>query len=253
MIPNISIDAECLYQLAICRDFFMHLLPAGMRKNISAVIKQTAAFLPEGKEMPGSIAQSIIKGHIEYTPLQDTLEAVIFCIEKKLICTISYKSSLQTAKRNFRYAPKRLIAHQGALYISGWIVSEKNKALYGTPTIFAVHRMRQALILNDSSRHLPEPEEDSTDAFGFMKQTPFTARIRFDKTAATYAAERKWSKDQKITKHADGGITLTMTAQSAAECVAWVLSFGETAEILAPDWLRETAAAKARAMAKIYT
>jgi predicted DNA-binding transcriptional regulator YafY len=252
-LPNITIDADGLYQLAICRDFFIHLLPAGMRKKVNAVIKQASAFLPEGEELPGNIGQSIIKGRIDYTPQQDVLMALMHCIEKHLVCTITYKPSLQSAKRDFDYAPKRLIAHQDALYLSGWLVSRKIPvtAKHPNPTTLAVHRVRQAAITNISSRHLPEPE-DTANSFGMMRQEPFAVRIRFNKAAATYAAEREWSRGQKITKHTDGSITLDITAQSEAECLAWVFSFGDTAEVLAPGWLREAAGAKARAMAAMY-
>ena len=85
-----------------------------------------------------------------------------------------------------------------------------------------------------------------------MEDEPFTARIRFDKAAATYVAEREWSDGQKVTFHKDGSITLAVTARSHVEFISWILSFGDVAEVLSPKWLRDAVVEKASALAALY-
>ena len=72
-----------------------------------------------------------------------------------------------------------------------------------------------------------------------MEGEPFGVRVRFSSVSAAYAAERTWSDDQTIIHHRDGSLTLAMTSRSDVEVISWVLSFGLTAELLAPCWLRK--------------
>ena len=73
--PKISLNAEGLYQLALCRDFILHLLPDAMRQNVDTALQQASAFLPEDEELPECIGQSIVKGRINYTPFQRMVPA----------------------------------------------------------------------------------------------------------------------------------------------------------------------------------
>ena len=253
-LPKISLNAEGLYQLALCRDFILHLLPEAMRKNVDTVLQQASAFLPEGGELPDGIGQSFVKGRINYTPFQRILETLIQGIREHKVCMLSYRSALHEETREYEYAPKRLTAFHGAFYLTGWIVSEKRtaRAVFETPTVLALHRVQSASLTRRAARHLPEPEEANKGAFGLMAHEPFTARIRFDKSAATYVAEREWSEGQKADVHKDGSMTLVMTVRSSEELISWILSFGDTAEVLSPRWLRNAVLEKLSALAAIY-
>jgi len=255
-LPKISLNAEGLYQLALCRDFLLHLLPDAMRKNVDTTLQQASAFLPEGGSLPESIGQSFVKGHINYTPFQSILGTLMQAIREHKICVLSYQATLSKEQHTYEYAPKRIVAFHGALYLAGWIVSEKGtpQAIYDSPTILALHRVRMATLTRILARHLPEPEEESQgqETFGLMKATPFTAKIRFDKSAATYVAERKWSDGQKIVPHKDGSMTLTVVARSPEELLSWVLGFGKTAEVLAPKWLRENVIQAVNDLSALY-
>jgi len=251
-LPKIILDAQSLGQLALCRDFVLHLLPESMRSDTDIALRQAASFLPAESLPPESKAFSLTKGRIDYTPFQSTLQTLINGIYEHRICSISYRSALHEEARDFIYAPKRLIAFHEALYISGWIVSAKAEALYTNPTIFALHRIRKASLSLRSSKHLPEPEDKNKGAFGLMQAESFSASVLFDKSVATYVAEREWSSKQKAVVNKDGGITLRMTAQSAPEFISWVLSFGEKAEVISPAWLRNLVAEKASALSGLY-
>jgi len=253
-LPKISLNAEGLYQLALCRDFILHLLPEAMRKNVDAALQQASAFLPEDSKLPESIGQSFVKGRINYTPFQRVLETLIQSIREHKVCSISYRSALHKEKHDFEYAPKRLVAFHGAIYLTGWVVAEKEtpQAAYEKPTTLALHRVQKASLTRRTTKHLPEPAEESKGAFGLITDAPFIAKIRFDKSASTYVAEREWSEGQQTTLHKDGSITLTVTARSHVEIIAWVLSFGETAEVISPKWLKEAVIEKINAMAALY-
>ena len=73
--------------------------------------------------------------------------------------------------------------------------------------------------------------------FGIIKEEAFNVRVEFTGWAAKYMAERIWSPDQKITKKKGGSTVLTFTASSEPELISWLLSFGDGAKLLKPDWL----------------
>jgi len=255
-LPQMTLNAEGLQQLALCRDFIQHLLPESMRKSIDTTLGQASAFLPDGGELSGSIGYSFTKGRIDYTPFQHIMETLIKGIQEQRICTLRYKSNLQAKPREYTYAPKRLIALHEAMYISGWMIIGKGKEarpVHGNPTILALHRVQKAALTFYSSKDFEEPADEGKEIFGMMAAAPFTAQIRFDPSTATYVAEREWSKGQKVALCADGGITLKLVAHNAPEFFSWILSFGEKAEVLSPKWLRDAVAEKARALAKVYT
>ena len=61
--------------------------------------------------------------------------------------------------------------------------------------------------------------------------------MEFTGYAAEYVAERIWSPDQKLIKKKDGTVKLKFSASSAPELISWVLSFGDEAKVLKPNWL----------------
>jgi len=57
-------------------------------------------------------------------------------------------------------------------------------------------------------------------------------------SAAIMVSERIWSPDQMIHKK-NGKTKLTFSASSEPELISWILSFGDEAKLLKPDWLTE--------------
>ena len=85
-----------------------------------------------------------------------------------------------------------------------------------------------------------------------MEEEPFEVSLRFAPEAATYAAERRWSRDQRCEMHDDGSVTLPIRVHNEAECLSWVLGFADRAQVLAPDWLRREIKKTVSAMARLY-
>jgi predicted DNA-binding transcriptional regulator YafY len=252
-LPKISLNAEGLHQLALCRDFILHLLPEAMRKQVDATLQQASAYLPEGEAsgMDTVFAQSMFKGRINYTPFQDMLQILMQAIRERKICAVRYISAQNMEIKEFAYAPMRLIAFHEAIYCNGWVMDGR-RAKYEKPTPLAVHRLNGVTPTARSGKHLPEPPAEHGEIFGMMDKELFTAKIHFSSKAATYVVERKWSEKQKIVRHRDGGVTLTLQARSPAELTAWILGFGDAAEALSPKWLREDMAEQAAALVARY-
>ena len=252
-LPQVPLDVEGLAQLALCRDFIVHLLPTAMRRKISQTLNLTTAFLPPDQGSPPEIGLGLTKGAIDYTPHQDKLQAFREAIASQKLCAVSYQADKTKLAKSYDLAPKKLLAYQGSLRVIGWIVDGRTPARpkYDNLSSFYVQRFTKVQPLGKSGGHLPDlpPGED---AFGLIADKTFTAKVRFYDDAANYVEERTWSAKQSFERQPDGSLVLTFQARSPLEVLSWVLGFGDQAEILAPAWLRADMVKAVKALAGVY-
>ncbi len=264
-LPQITLSPEGLSHLALCRDFLLHLLPSSVQSTIGetlqqasayAVVDKTSATVDRAVPILAPMGKSFTKGCIDYTPFQDSIQIIIKAIYQQKVCIMHYKSSLRSEMKTFEIAPVMLVTHRDALYVRGWLVTEKGTPTprYDTATNFAVHRIQEMIPTRRSSAHLP-PVDDEQGAFGFMNfddDETFSAEIIFAPSAATYVAERRWCEEQTMLIHEDGSLTLTMEANNSMELKSWVLSFGASARIVSPVWLVEEMQDELSKLAALY-
>ncbi len=240
---NVSLDAEGIHKLLLCRDIVQHLLPDGMRAAVDESLGKAAHLGGNGGEHVSpaqSVASALPKGAIDYSPHEDVLRQVLDAIRNRRICTLRYRSPSKPEASEMTLAPYALVAFRDGLYLRGRLQKAlANPQDYYDPTL-AVHRI-EAFAATD------EPFEPITDAetgkpelsFGLITGSPFEAVVDVTAGAAAYVKERVWSSNQKIEVHADGSITIRFTSTSEPEVLAWVLSFGEEAVLREPARLRE--------------
>lgn len=268
-LPRISLDAEGLWQLALCRAFLLHLLPERMRQQTRNVLRQASAYAAEDQgrenqrrendqeaaamEDASGAGSSAARGAIDYTPFEDSLETLTDAIRRHRVCRVRYRAAAGSEAKEYFFAPKKLIAFHEAIYVRGWVVSDSGRAVqkYGGFTDLAVQRLLKARLTQRHAEHLPEVRDGGED-FGIMDGEPFRVSVRFLPSAAAYASERIWSEDQSFVRHRDGSATLTMTARNDREVLSWVLSFAGTAELLSPRRLRDEVSACVRKLAALY-
>ena len=252
--PALALDGEGLRQLALCRDLVLHLLPEGFRKRIETTLLQASAYAAgESADLP---ALALTKGRIDYTPFQEMLETLQGCILEQTVCAVQYRAQRGRPAKTFEFAPQRLIALREAVYLAGWVVATRGRTeiRYDKPVILSLSRFCKVERLRDSSAGLP-PLPGDDRAFGLMDTAggrPVRAVVRFAPEAATFVAERVWSQGQKIAEEADGGLRLELSVRSEPELLAWVLSFGEHAELVSPKRLRLEPRGRTRKMLELY-
>ena len=76
--------------------------------------------------------------------------------------------------------------------------------------------------------------------------------IWFSPNKAQFIRERKWHPSQMIEEQPDGSLILHLKTGGLVEVRNWVLQFGDDAEILKPDKLREDVAKEIRKLSKRY-
>jgi predicted DNA-binding transcriptional regulator YafY len=259
--PQLSLDADGLRQLALCRDLVLHLLPEGFRKQIGNTLLQASAYAtPQGESTQAVPALALTKGRIDYAPFQEMLSEIRNAIMAKTVCAVEYQARRGEPAKSFEFAPQKLIVLHETLYAQGWWVTTRGRTEIQQgkeePVTLPLQRFRKVERLRDSSADLPAISQDN-DSFGLMEMTraqrPIKAVIRFAPEAATYVVERIWSKKQTIRDEPDGGLRLTLQARSEPELIAWVLSFGPSAELLSPKRLRREMERRIGKMLPKYT
>lgn len=243
-LPKISLNAEGLQELMLCRAFLAHMLPRSLDSGADTALRQASAYIPEDDAAHVAATDAmggvISKGRIDYSVFREFLDQLLRVIAEKNVCEITYKSPHAEEPRVFDFAPMRLLAHGESLYVIGWKVKPKGTPLpeHDDPTTLLAHRIRHVRPTRRTWSGLPEPKD--IGAFGIMRGEPFSVSVRITTPeAVAYVAERIWSEDQKLDFQKDGSLLLTMTAQSAPEVASWVLSLGSAAEVLVPQWLRD--------------
>jgi predicted DNA-binding transcriptional regulator YafY len=105
--------------------------------------------------------------------------------------------------------------------------------------LLAIHRTKN-LELTERSFEFPKDydfEKFFNQNFGVIKEEAFKVEMEFTGYATEYVAERIWSPDQKFIKKKDGTVKLKFSASSEPELISWVLSFGDEAKVVKPNWL----------------
>ena len=106
---------------------------------------------------------------------------------------------------------------------------------------FAVERIRSAAVTR--SRFTPPPtaalDELQSSAFQLIHGEPQLVRIRFSPKQAPYIVERQWHPSQKLETLSDGSIILSLMVASLWEVKRWLLGWGQDAEVLKPQRLRD--------------
>ena len=255
-VPAVSLDGEGLAQLLLCRDFLVHLLPQKMQAQMQKSLEVAVSWLPAGsQQMPGSVATSLAKGHIDYAPFQGFLETLMRAIRGNAVCVVRYKRALDSPEKEYDYAPRRIVAYREGIFVLGYRVTDRGTALplHDSPTPLALHRFRSCALTRRTAEAVPDVPPPAGEAMGFMTTgEPFEVLVRFAPAAATYVAERQWSAHQEVTLCADGSVLLRVQVANEPECVSWLLGVGVAAEVLEPAWLREKLAVELEEMLAKY-
>jgi len=128
--------------------------------------------------------------------------------------------------------PYAVHSHDGRYYV--WGIQEGEIV----PKLFAIDRMESVIIESDA--FFPDPGLSLDDALRFSFGTMVGEGevqhiiVRVDPEAAAFVRCRRWPGEVELIERPDRGVTLTFAVTRLEEVVAWVLSFGGSATIVAP-------------------
>ena len=169
-------------------------------------------------------------GRMDLSGRGQILRDLFTAITKQLECTVKYRT------KKFRIQPYTLLFHQGALYA---IVHQPkhSKWIYLSLTRISELLLSEKHFERESSFNASDFLKDN---FGIWQEAPEDVVIRFSKTVRHSIEDRIWHPSQRFENEESGDLILHMHVGISNELVAWILRWGEHAEVLKTLRLRQT-------------
>ena len=145
--------------------------------------------------------------------------------------TMRYASVSSRQTKDYTVEPLRIAYASGGIYLQAFVPD------YGEVRTFAAERIRTLALLDDKFTPRPLPVEPFGNSLGVFTGTPEQVAIEFDAEAAPYVRERDWHRSQRITERPDGSIVVRLEVCVDRPLRQWILGFGPSARVLAPETL----------------
>lgn len=197
---------------------------AGLGPELSAYLER----LGDGfRVLPGP--------HKRYAAYRDTIRTLNEGVLDGLTLEMSYRTGRTGEESTRRIDPYKVWYHDGGLYVIGHDHRSQEIRTFAVDRILSIDKTDLVFVRD------PDFDFDAYTAssFGIVAEPARPVRIRFTAEWAAYAREREWHASQQVEELPDGGVELAMEVGGRFELANWVLSFGEGAEVLEPDSLRE--------------
>lgn len=239
--PTLNLTESEISILQMCRAFTEHLLGRQLFDEAAQALLKSQAHLPEKQRVDSRHFASFIPGTIDYTGHHQTIRRLIKAMDEKKICKITYKRIMADRPKTFYIKPLKIFSQKDTIYLHARMAGYPGKP-YKEPDfdpLLAIHRIKN-LELTERSFEFPKDydfEKFFNQNFGVIKEEVFKVEMEFTGYATEYVAERIWSPDQKLIKKKDGTAKLKFSASSEPELISWVLSFGDEAKVVKPNWL----------------
>ena len=255
-VPVIPLTASELNALQMCKTFTAHLLGESFYNEATRALEKTIPLVSGETKMPSRHFASFSTGTIDYTPHQESIRALIEAMNAKKICRITYQAIMQKKAKTYHVKPLKIFSYRDTMYLHARLAREPGKA-YRAPDfdpLLAIHRFKKVEMTERCFEYPTDYDFDEVfdQSFGLVKEDSFEVELEFQGWAADYVAERTWSPDQKIIKIDDDKIRITFSASSEVELIAWMLSFGEEAKVIQPEWVVDEIINKVKMTASLY-
>jgi predicted DNA-binding transcriptional regulator YafY len=236
---TLSLTADELNTLFMCKAFTEHLLGRDMFEDATRALEKSLMLYPKDKKAPTTHHFGSFKpGSINYTPFREVIRNLIAAMDKTKVCKVTYKKIMAKRAKSFYVQPIMIFSHHDTLYLHAKKARRPGEK-YVEPKfdpLLAIHRIKKVEV-TDRSYKMPKDfdfEKTFNKNFGIIRDDAFEVEVEFNGYAAEYVSEKIWSPDQKITKMGKEKILLKFTASSEPELIGWVLSWGDEAKVMKP-------------------
>lgn len=248
---------EELAALHMCRAFTENLLGRQLYEEATRALSKSQSLLSKDKALSSQYFGAYRPGTIDYTAHHDTLHTLIKAMDEKRVCKIIYCSTMSNKANTHYIKPFKLFSRRDSIYLHSRFARTPGKKYKKSEfdPLMAVHRIKKVDI-TDRYFELPKDydfEKFFNQNFGLIKEDSFNVEVELSGYASRYASERIWSVDQKIEKISKDKIKLSFNASSEPEIISWVLSFGDKAVVIKPEWLIDKIKNKLNNMQNSYS
>lgn len=220
----------------------------------SAAVKLTSNLPERLRTHLGEMAAAVdvrLDSHHPHTTDQSAYSQLLDAIRSRMRVRILYHSLFEGADLSTLLSPYRLFFRRRAWYVVG------RSSVHRSVRTFHVGRIRS---LEPTSDDYKIPTRFSLDrylgnAWHLVREPGRRARvvIRFQPKVAQNVAEVTWHKTQTIHWNGDGTLEFRVVVDGLSEISWWILGYGDQAEVLEPEELRNTIAQNASRVAALYS
>ncbi|MEZ6058460.1 MAG: WYL domain-containing protein [Planctomycetaceae bacterium] len=213
----------------------MSNLPAHLRTHVGELSEMIEIWADPGHELDES---------------QGIMQVLHESLRKRLKVRISYDSIFDGEVISTLVSPYRVLFAKRAWYVIG------RSSLHRAVRMFHVGRILGIETTGDRFQIPPRFSLSSHfgNAWRFIRERGCRQKVvvRFHPLVARNVADVVWHKTQKLHWNDDGTVDLKVTVDGIHEISWWILSYGNQAEVLSPEPLRELIATQARSMWEKY-
>ena len=168
------------------------------------------------------------------------VEKILEAIKKNYLLDFNYFSKWEPEERHRKIMPFQLVFDSGSLFLYG--AGSKTPE---NPRLFKLSKMHDVQVIISKTFELPANfrfhEEFEKGRFGaFQYDEAYDFKIEFSGDARSIIRECIWADNQIIEENQKAATTtISFTSSQWIPIFRWLLSFGENARPLEPDWLVE--------------
>lgn len=238
--------------LHLAKDLFQPLTGTLFAEGLDGVVTKIQAILPKAALSHFAGLEEAIHvrpfGSVDYSSKSPLLEKLFVAARSNQTVEIHYKSLWRKKEYKTFFDPYGIVIFEDNLFVIGH--SHRANAI----RVFKVARIGD---VNASNGQFERPSNFKLDeafrhSFGIMQSDGEVLEItaRFDGAMAALVEEREWHQSQELQWMANGDLLFDIQPEEPEALIAtfklsnviefkrWILSFGEYAEVLRPESLR---------------
>ncbi len=236
-LPGLWFNASEIYALLTMDQLLSNLQPGLLGPHLEPLRRRVHALLEQGdhgrEELAGRIRIAPVARREVDEPIFETLASAL--LQRRRLNLHHYnRASDKVVER--QVSPQRLLYYRDNWYLDAWCHLRKGLRSFGVDAI------RQAQILEQQAREVPEKDLDAVYRAGygiFAGREVQKAVLRFSPQAARWVASETWHGAQKGYYDEQGFYILEIPYSVDTELIMDILRHGPQVEVLKPPQLRE--------------
>ena len=229
-------DAE-IYALLTMQRLLEGLEPGLLEPHIAPLLERLKAAIGSGEHSTQEVRKRIriLQQAKRMLPLAHFRVVAKALLERKRLHIVYYSRARDEQTRR-DVSPQRLVHYRDNWYLDAWCHLRQDIRS------FSVDAIREAEMLEEPARDVPEQQLDEVLAAGygiFSGRDVRWARLRFTPERARWVRAEQWHPQQRAWTEDGGAYVLEVPYSDHRELVMDILRHGPEVEVLSPPELRE--------------
>jgi predicted DNA-binding transcriptional regulator YafY len=209
-----------------------------LKAQMGSALKKVRAILPrDHQDRVDRLERSMATTANVKSPVQAALSLLQQALAARRVLQFHYQGAGQAEAIQRTVEPQGLVHYLERWHLIAWCRDRNDYRDFRTD------RMTRVAMLRETFE--PRPRFSVADYIRSLPQPTMRARVKFTALSAD-RARREWWLGIVAEQPASNGVVLTLATVDWEHLVNWLLSFGTTATVIAPDDLRSRLVAAAR-------